>query len=446
MARGPIFKKVKHTMSKRSPKKFIVVGQGGREHALSHLLSLSSGADVLVSPGNPGMDDGRLGFLPSFPDDPKEASERIAAEKPDVVIIGPEKPLVAGLADCLKSRSIPVVGPTSEAARIEGSKLFAKEIMKQSGIPTAEFSEVTTVEEIRTLVRKWGYPLVLKEDGLAQGKGVWVMKNPDDLDEVLDRYFDREGKKQNVGRIYAEKGLSGPEVSYIVMTDGERFLPFPTARDFKRVGDGDTGPNTGGMGALTPVPGWTSQDDESARMVIERCLWGLKKNGTPFMGFLYAGLMKTASGIMVLEFNARFGDPEAQVLLPQVGEGFADLMEGLARGSLPTSHPFKGKPAVGVVLASPGYPEKPVTGGRIIGIDKVRKLESVSVYSAGISLAPGGGKTDLVSSGGRVLTVSAEGDSLQAARALAYSALELLHLPGGHYRSDIALSESNEPL
>lgn len=161
------------------------------------------------------------------------------------------------------------------------------------------------------------------------------------------------------------------------------------------------------------------------------------------MGFLYAGLMKTPSGIMVLEFNARFGDPEAQVLIPQVGEGLANLMEGLSRGSLPTGHAFRGRPTVGVVLASPGYPEKPVTGGRIIGLDKVRKLESVTVYSAGMAISPGGGKTDLVSSGGRVLTVSAEGDSLQGARSLAYSALELLHLPGGHYRSDIALSESS---
>lgn len=431
-------------MSKGFKKKFIVVGQGGREHALSHALSLSSGTEVLVSPGNPGMDDGRLSFLPPLPDDPKEASDRIAAQNPDVVIIGPEKPLVAGLADCLRARSVPVVGPTAEAARIEGSKLFAKEIMKQSGIPTADFSEVMTVQDIRSLVIKWGYPLVLKEDGLAQGKGVWVMKTEDDLKEVLERYFDREGKKQNVGRIYLEKGLSGPEVSYIVMTDGERFLPFPTARDFKRIGDGDTGPNTGGMGALTPVPGWTSRDDESARMVIERCLWGLRKNGTPFMGFLYAGLMKTPSGIMVLEFNARFGDPEAQVLLPQVGEGFSELMEGLAKGSLPTEHKFRGRPTAGVVLAAPGYPEKPVTGGRIIGLDKVKKLDSVTVFCAGIALAPGASKTDLVSSGGRVLTVSAEGDSLFAARALAYSAMELLHLPGGQYRSDIALSESLE--
>ena len=431
-------------MPKGSRKKFIVVGQGGREHALSHALSLPPGAEVLVSPGNPGMDDGGLHFLESFPDDPKEASERIAAQKPDVVIVGPEKPLVAGLVDCLQARSVPVVGPTAEAARIEGSKLFAKEIMRQSGIPTAEFSEVTTVDEIRTLVRKWGYPLVLKEDGLAQGKGVWVMKTEDDLKEVLDRYFDREGKKPTTGRIYAEKGLSGPEVSYIVMTDGERFLPFPTARDFKRIGDGDTGPNTGGMGALTPVPGWTAKDDESARTVIERCLWGLRKNGTPFRGFLYAGLMKTPSGIMVLEFNARFGDPEAQVLVPQVGDSFSELMEGLAKGSLPSGHDFKGKPTVGVVLASPGYPEKPVTGGKILGIDKVRALDGVTLYSAGIAISPGGGKTDLVSSGGRVLTVSAEGDTLSAARQLAYSAMGLLHLPGGRFRTDIALSESLE--
>jgi phosphoribosylamine--glycine ligase len=433
-----------HIMPKGSRKKFIVVGQGGREHALSRALSLSPGTEVLVSPGNPGMDDGRLKFLDGFPDDPQEASRRILALNPDVVIVGPEKPLVAGLVDCLENLSVRVVGPTADAARIEGSKLFAKEIMKQSGIPTADFSEVTTIDEIRSCLKKWGYPLVLKEDGLAQGKGVWVMKTDEDLNEVLERYFDRNGKKQNVGRIFAEKGLSGPEVSYIVMTDGESFLPFPTARDFKRIGDRDTGPNTGGMGALTPVPGWTASDDESARMVIDRCLWGLRKNGTPFKGFLYAGLMKTPSGIMVLEFNARFGDPEAQVLVPQVGESFADLMEGLAKGSLPLGHEFKGKPTVGVVLASPGYPEKPVTGGRIIGLDKVNKIDSVTVYSAGISLFPGGRKTDLVSSGGRVLTVSAESDSLSSARALAYSSMELIHLPGGQYRSDIALLESTQ--
>ncbi len=427
-------------MSGNVKKKMIVVGSGAREHALSLALCPGSEREVSVVPGNAGMAHDGLLFLPSLPEDVREAASIIEAEKPTLVIVGPEKPLVSGLVDCLRERSVPVVGPTAEAARIEGSKLFAKEVMSRSGIPTAPFHEVVSAGEVREQVRRFGYPAVLKEDGLAQGKGVWVLKDDSDLGEVISRYFDRDGKKPATGRIFVEKGLSGPEVSYIVMTDGERFIPFPSARDFKRIGDGDTGPNTGGMGALTPVPGWNQDDEDSARGIIERVLWGLKKNQTPFTGFLYAGLMKTPEGIMVLEFNARFGDPEAQVLLPQAGEGFPELMEELSRGTLPGGHSFVGVPTVGVVLASPGYPEKPVTGGRILGIEKVRSMEDVRVYSAGIALA-NDSERDMVSAGGRVLTVTGSGKTLTLAREKAYEGIRQISLPGGQYRTDIALKE-----
>ena len=414
-----------------------VIGSGAREHALVAALRRSgSGIRIVTYPGNDGMEDvERAGELPS---DPLSGARMIAEAKVDMAIIGPEKPLMDGLGNALRQRGIPVVGPDQEAARIEGSKVFAKELMQRVGIPTAPWQKVSGREEAKEVLKKWGLPLVIKADGLAQGKGVAVVKTMEDWELAQARYFDR---KEIPGgeTVLIERCLSGPEVSFIVVTDGKRFVPFPTARDYKRVFDGDQGPNTGGMGALTPVPGWTPANQERANEIIERCLWGLSKAGTPFSGFLYAGLMITDEGPSVLEFNARMGDPEAQVLFDILGENALPLLEEVANESIVSNWSLPSLPRVGVVLASRGYPEKPVLDDPLEGIPgHDQRSPEGEIYFAGVKRVSG----TLVSSGGRVLTAVGRGESLGEARSRAYHLIEGIRLPGGHFRNDIARKES----
>ena len=419
-----------------SGKRILVIGSGAREHALAEGIRQDPGRpEVLVSPGNPGM-AGDIRVQPSFPEDPAEAAAWIDSLSPDLVVIGPEKPLARGLSDALRQKGIKVLGPSASAAQIEASKLFAKERMREAGIPTADFRVTPDSVSVREAVRVFGYPSVLKADGLAQGKGVFVLHSPEDLEEALGKVFDHHALGEQ-SSFFVERGLSGPEVSFIVLTDGTRFLPFPEARDYKRIGDGNRGPNTGGMGAVTPLSDWTGKDQEDACHLIERALWGMRRHGTPFQGFLYAGLMKTSEGLKVLEFNARFGDPEAQVLVPSAGEALLSLLESAVGGSLPGKLPLPRSPRVAVVLAAQGYPEKPVSGHVITGLEKARAQEGTRLYMAGVGEHDG----QIVSSGGRVLTVAGEGKTMREARERAYRTLALIGLEGGQFRTDIGAEE-----
>ncbi len=416
-----------------------VIGSGGREHALVCALQRSrKKLRLILFPGNDGMEG--VVRSPALPDDPRLAARTIADAGCELVIVGPEKPLMDGLVDALLERGVPVVGPTARAARIEGSKTFAKALMERAGIPTAPWRVVTTREEAQECLKRWGLPLVFKADGLAQGKGVSVVTTREEWEEALGRYLDRK-EVPGGDVVFIEKALSGPEVSFIVAADGKNFVPFPTARDFKRIGAGDKGPNTGGMGVLSPVPGWGAKDQARACEIIERCLWGLAKAEAPFSGFLYAGLMMTEEGPSVLEFNARMGDPEAQVLFESLGEEAVSLMEEIAAGDLKTHWTMTPSPRVGVVMAASGYPEKPITGDPLEGLPPAGTiLPDGALYFAGVERKNG----VLCASGGRVLTAVGRGETLRQARESAYRIMGTLRLKGGQVRSDIALRESGE--
>lgn len=421
-----------------SRKRILVVGSGAREHALADGIRRDPGGpEIIVTPGNPGM-AAEFRVVPSLPEDPADGAARIATFEPDLVVIGPEKPLATGLSDALREKGVLVLGPSASAARIESSKLFAKERMGEAGIPTADFHVTPDAGSVREAVRSFGYPAVLKADGLAQGKGVFVLQSPADLEEALEKIFDRRELGEAQTKVFVEKGLSGPEISFIVLTDGTRFLPFPEARDYKRIGDGNRGPNTGGMGAVTPLSGWTPKDQEEACNLIERALWGMRRHGTPFQGFLYAGFMKTPDGLKVLEFNARFGDPEAQVLVPAAGDSLLTLLESAAGGALEQQSPLSRTPRVAVVLAAKGYPENPVSGSVLYGLDKAREQERTRLYLAGVAERDG----QLVTSGGRILSVASEGDTVGKAREKAYRTIALIGLDGGQFRTDIGLEEA----
>lgn len=414
-----------------------VIGSGAREHALAEAL-LRSGKEIRVVayPGNDGMAQVDRG--PELPPDPQAAARILVAANTALAIVGPEKPLMEGLGNALRDRGVPVVGPNGEAARIEGSKIFGKELMGRVGIPTAPWQKVSGRDEATALLKKWGLPLVFKADGLAQGKGVTVVATRDDWESALERYFDRKDIPGS-DTVLIERALSGPEISFIVVTDGKRFVPCPTARDYKRVADGDVGPNTGGMGVLTPVPEWSPILQGQAMEIIERCLWGMSKTGTPFSGFLYAGLMLTPEGLSVLEFNARMGDPEGQVLFETLGEAALPLLEEVGHGEILSEFSIAPVPRVGVVLASEGYPEKPRTGDPVDGLPRPGTMPNTgALYFAGVRKDAG----ILRSSGGRVLTAVGRGNTLPEARTNAYDLMGTLRLEGGHFRSDIALKET----
>ena len=416
-----------------------VIGSGGREHALVSALQRSrTKSRLILFPGNDAMEG--VQRAPALSEDPRLAAKVIAEAVCGLVVVGPEKPLMDGLADACLERGIPVVGPTARAARIEGSKTFAKSMMERAGIPTAPWKTVANREEAQECLKRWGLPLVFKADGLAQGKGVSVVTTMEEWEEALGRYLDRR-EVPGGEVVFIEKALSGPEVSFIVATDGKTFVPFPTARDFKRIGAGDKGPNTGGMGVLTPVPGWSANDQARACEIIERCLWGLAKAEAPFSGFLYAGLMMTEEGPSVLEFNARMGDPEAQILFESLGEAALPLMEEIAAGDLKKHWTFPPSPRVGVVLASAGYPERPLIGDPIEGLPPVgTTFPDGAIYFAGVERKNG----VLCASGGRVLTAVGRGATLQQAREAAYRIMGTIRLKGGQVRPDIALRETSE--
>lgn len=407
----------------------LVLGSGAREHALAWKIRQSPLLKRLwVAPGNPGMDATaeRVALKADVPADVVAFAQR---EKIDLVVVGPEAPLVAGVVDALASVGILAFGPSQAAAALEGSKAFAKEMMEAAGVPTAGFRAFEDVEAAAKYAREVGR-IVVKADGLAAGKGVVVAQSAEEAVDAVYALSKIPGAGQ---KLVLEELLEGEEVSVIALCDGDRFVLMPPARDHKRVGEGDTGPNTGGMGAFAPARSLTPEalvrvGDE----VIAPMLRTMKARGTPFRGALYAGLMLTEQGTRVLEFNCRFGDPETQVLMLQLREDLLPLLCACAEGTLkPRALELHDGSSVGVVLASEGYPEKPRLGDPLGGLEAAG--DSGIVFHAGTKEEGG----SLVSSGGRVLTVCARGKSFHEARETAYAALSKITLRGSHFRRDI---------
>ena len=415
--------------------KILVVGTGAREHALVRSLSLDPAVTELhAAPGNPGI--GALATLHQVnPLDGPAVADLARTLGVDLVVVGPEAPLVAGVADHVAEAGIAVFGPSGQAARLEGSKAFAKEVMAAAGVPTAAPRVATTLDEVAAALDEFGPTYVVKDDGLAAGKGVVVT---DDRAAALEHAHSCL-EKVTGGRVVVEEFLDGPEVSLFVLSDGADVVPLVPAQDFKRVRDDDEGPNTGGMGAYSPLP-WAPDDlvDEVLDSVARPTIAEMARRGTPFVGVLYVGLALTSKGLKVVEFNARFGDPETQVVLARLQTPLAGVLLAAATGGLGALPPLEWSDdaAVTVVVASHGYPEAPRSGDPITGVAEADELADVHVLHAGTSSAAG----VLKSAGGRVLSVVGSGADLAAARAAAYAGVERITLPGSHHRSDIALA------
>jgi phosphoribosylamine---glycine ligase len=399
----------------------LVVGSGAREHALAWKLAQSPALSELhAAPGNPGI--AALGKCHPVRAEDKEGLLALARElDSDLVVVGPEAPLVAGLADHLRRGGIAVFGPSANAARIEGSKTFAKEIMRAAGVPTADQLPVARV------------PCVVKADGLAAGKGVFICETQEDLDEAL-RAAARLGDLTVI-----EELLQGPEVSVFALVDGANVVPLPTARDYSRVDDGDAGPNTGGMGCYSPVPDAPSAD-ELVDALIRPVVAELAKRGSSFVGCMYAGVILTEEGPHVLEYNCRFGDPEAQVLLPRIEGDLLEILAAAAHGDLSGADLREsGDAAVCIAVAAPDYPLQNDSGSPIHGLEDAEEAGAL-VFHAGTAVQG----EQLVTNGGRILGVTAVADSIADARRRAYEACELISFPGAKYRSDIALAAAQE--
>ncbi len=419
----------------------LVIGKGGREHALVWKLRQSPRAGkVFCAPGNAGTArDGATNVAIDHTETDK-LQRFCAKEQIGLVVIGPEDPLAAGLADFLRGKGYKVFGPSKEAARVEGSKVFAKELMRHADVPTSDFRVFDHPDPAKAYVQSRDYPVVVKADGLAAGKGVVVCKDTLEAIRAVERIMIRDEFGRTAGRnIVVEKRLDGEEVSVLALVSGRTILPLPPCQDHKAVNDGDKGPNTGGMGAYCPAPvGTPDLLKELEDRVFVPTVHAMKRGRFPFQGVLYAGVMLTPQGPRVLEFNARFGDPETQPILMRLKTDVLDLLEAVADERLDQ---FEGKiewdprPAVCVVLCSGGYPGKYDTGKAVNGIDEADALPDVKVFHAGTKLDP---KGRVVTDGGRVLAVTALGSDLAAAKAQAYAAVKLISFPGMHYRTDIA--------
>jgi len=409
--------------------KVCVVGSGGREHALA--LALARTADVVVAPGNPGMPgtqpSGHTITLTDVPPDKVEA---------DLFVVGPEQPLVDGLADRLRADGKAVFGPGADGARLEGSKAYMKELLAEAGVPTARHASFDDPDAAKAFMRQLPGPWVVKTDGLAAGKGVLVTESMAEAEADVDDKLSGKSFGEAGRTVVVEEGLSGIECSLLVLCDGTRIAPLALAQDFKRIGDGDEGPNTGGMGALSPVPMVEHRTiDRILDEAVEPTVGALRRRGIDYRGVLYAGIMLTADGPFVLEYNVRFGDPETQVVLPRLDEDLTGLLAEAAAGRLRTEPRFGADAAVCVVLASAGYPEAPRVGDPIEGIERADALADVTVLHAGTRVGEDG---RFVTAGGRVLGVTALAPTLPRARARAYAGVDLIHFEGMQYRHDIA--------
>jgi phosphoribosylamine--glycine ligase len=413
--------------------KVLVVGSGAREHALVRSLSADPAVDaVICAPGNAGI--ALSAHCRPLDVTDVEAVAAMAEDlAADLVVIGPEVPLVAGAADAVRGRGIACFGPSAQAARLEGSKAFAKEVMAAAGVPTAMAHVCATPDEVGEALAAFGAPYVVKDDGLAAGKGVVVTE---DADAALSHAASCLARPD--GRVVVEEYLDGPEVSLFCLTDGRVVVPLAPAQDFKRVGDGDTGPNTGGMGAYSPLP-WAPDGlvDEIIARVAQPCVDELARRGTPFTGLLYCGLALTSRGVRVVEFNARFGDPETQVVLARLITPLAGLLHAAATGDLGQAPDlrWRDEAAVTVVVAASGYPASPRTGDPVDGLSAAGEVPGAWVLHAGTRRGEDG---QLVSAGGRVLSVVGTGEDLTRARDAAYAAVRLVELEGSHHRGDIA--------
>jgi len=394
----------------------LIVGSGGREHAIAWKLAQSPLVDeVHAAPGNPGIVS--LGSChPVRPEDVEGLIELVRTTGAELVVVGPEAPLVAGVGDELRHAGIAVFGPSAAAARIEGSKSFAKEVMEAAGVAAARTLAVPEA------------PCVVKADGLAAGKGVFVCRTQEEADRAL-----REAAAHG-GPVFVEELLEGDELSVFAVADGEYVVPLAAARDYKRVGDGDTGPNTGGMGAYTPVSGLPAGLEELVDGIHRPVVAELARRGTPFAGLLYAGIMLTADGPKVLEFNCRFGDPETQAVLPCITTDLLPLLLGAAAGAFDgTHHPSSAGAAVTIVLAAGAYPAEGDWGSPIAGVAEAESAGAL-VFHAGTARRDGA----LVTNGGRIICVTGVGDSVGEARARAYDAVERISFAGARYRRDVA--------
>lgn len=412
----------------------LLIGSGGREHALAWKLAQSPGLTTLfAAPGNPGIANHAECVALNVADH-AAVTDFCREKNVALVVVGPEAPLVAGLADDLRAAGIAVFGPSKAAAQLEGSKGFTKALCTRANIPTAGYVHVTSLEQARTAIAPFGLPVVIKADGLAAGKGVTIAMTPEEADAALAALFAEPG-----GEAVIEEFLTGEEASLFVLTDGAALVPFGSAQDHKRVGDGDTGPNTGGMGAYSPARVLTPELERRAiEEIVRPTVAALASEGTPYSGVLYAGLMLTNTGPKLIEYNARFGDPECQVLMARFEGDLLALLQAVAEGRL-TEAPapaFAEVPALTVVMAARGYPGTPETGGAIGGIDAAAAT-GATVFQAGTKLA---GDT-LVAAGGRVLAVTARGPDVASAQAAAYRGVDALNFPTGFCRRDIGWRE-----
>ena len=415
--------------------KVLLIGSGGREHALAWRLAQSPRLSKLyATPGNPGIAQ----HAELVDVEPHNIVGFAREENIGLVVIGPEQPLVEGLADRLRAEGVLVFGPSAAAAQLEGSKGFTKDLCRRANIPTADYERFRDSAAAKAALERFGLPVVIKADGLAAGKGVVIPTTREEAEAAIDDMFG--GSFGSAGaEVVIEEFLTGEEVSFFALTDGKTIVPFGSAQDHKRVGDGDTGPNTGGMGAYSPASILTPELEQQVMDTIVRpTVETMAAEGTPYSGILYAGLMLTSRGPQLIEYNCRFGDPEAQVLMSRFDGDLITLLADVAEGRLDEAAvlPLANRVALTVVMAANGYPGPPVKGGTIHGIEQAEAL-GAQVFQAGTAMAGG----ELVAAGGRVLAVTATGSNVGEAQANAYAAVDLIDFPTGFCRHDIGWRE-----
>ena len=423
--------------------KILVIGGGGREHAICWKLAQSKDVHkVYCAPGNAGT--------ATVAENVDIAVTDIAGlvqfaqhQQIDLTVVGPEKPLILGVVDAFEAAGLRIFGPTAENAQLEGSKVFSKQLMKQAGVPTASFEVFETAPDALAYLAAATYPIVIKADGDAAGKGVVVAASLEEAQDAITRIMVTREFGASGDKVVIEACLTGPEASLMAFVDGDTVVPMLLAQDHKRIGEGDTGPNTGGMGAYGPVPG-ISQDEINAMcdVIIKPVVRAIKSTGIPYRGVLFAGIMLTPDGPMCLEYNCRFGDPETEIVLPLLETDLVEVINACVDARLDQIDVvFSRRSAVTVVLAAHGYPGAVRTGDVISGLEDAVKLDAVAVFHAGTRLAEDG---TVHSSGGRVLTVTSTGDSFEEARERAYAALDRIHMDGGQFRRDIGWRAAQE--